>query len=401
MRVMARRLAVLMVTGAYYPELSGGGLQARAIVHALRPSVTFSVLTTSTDRSLPRRAEDDGVIVERVYVDPDRVASRIAAGFRLLWSFARMAGRADVVNVHGFSKKMILLVAISRALGKPLALTLQTGGHDEPNGVRALGRAAYWAFCRADLYLSVSPGLSRAYLAAHLPPSRLRQVCNAVDTDRFRPAAPGERDALRRELRLPCDEPLVLFVGYFGRDKRPDLLYEAWAESGVASALVLVGATRPSYREVDPALAEAIRHRAERDGRLERLFFVEQSRAIDKYFRAADVYVLPSVREGLPIALLEAMACGLPCIATRLPGSTDVIIEDGTTGVLLPPDAPHEFAAAIARLLEDPLLAARLGDGARRAVEERYSIQGTSAAWYDAYCELAARRESPVETAHS
>ncbi len=388
---MSRRLAVLMVTGAYYPELSGGGLQARAVVHALRSSATFAVLTTSTDPSLPRHSDDDGVAVERIFVNTDRIVSRGVAAIRFVLAFVRLARSIDVINVHGFSKKMILLVVLSRAFRKSLALTLQTGGHDEPDGVKALGRTAYWAYRQADLYLSVSPGLSRAYLEAGLPASRLRQVCNAVDTERFRPATGEERGALRRELGLPPGLALVLFVGYFALDKRPHLLYEAWAAAGVTSGLVLVGATKRSYGEVDPGLADTIRQRAASAGLSDSVFFVESSRTIEKYFRAADLYVLPSIREGLPIALLEAMACALPCIASRLPGSTDALIDDGVNGVLVAPDHPHDFAAAIKRLLEDAATAARLGSAARRTIVERYSIQSTSAAWHSAYRELAER----------
>ena len=383
---------VLMVTGAYYPELSGGGLQARAVVHALRGSATFAVLTTSTNPSLPTHSEDEDAVVERIYVDTARIVSRGVAAVRLVLVFARRARSVDVINVHGFSKKMMLLVVLSRVFRKPLALTLQTGGHDEPDGVKRLGRTAYWAYRHADLYLSVSPGLSRAYLEAGLPASRLRQVCNAVDTERFRPPSGEERAALRRELGLPLDLALVLFVGYFSRDKRPHLLYDAWATAGGSSGLVLVGATRPSYREVDPVLADTIRQRAASAGLQDVLFFVENTREIEKYFRAADLYVLPSIREGLPIALLEAMASALPCIASRLSGSTDTVIDDGVNGLLVAPDDQRALAAAIQRLIDDAAARARLGSAARRTVVERYSITGTRAAWHAAYSELASAR---------
>src|SRR5205814_7699820 len=123
-----------------------------------------------------------------------------------------------------------MLAALSRLFRKRFVLTLQTSVHDEPAAAKAAGAATYWAYRSADLYLSVSPALSRGYLDAGLPVARLRQVCNAVDTDGFRPPAAGERERLRRELGLPADLALVLFVGFFSRDKRPDLMYRAWAD---------------------------------------------------------------------------------------------------------------------------------------------------------------------------
>jgi glycosyltransferase involved in cell wall biosynthesis len=276
---------------------------------------------------------------------------------------------------------------------KRFALTLQTGVHDEPESARAMGRAAYWAYAHADLYLSVSPGLSRAYLGAGLPAARLRQVCNAVDVGRFKPADAGERRALREQLGLPVDRPVILFVGYFSRDKRPDLLFEAWSrierDSAARScAIVFVGATLQTYQEVDAGLAASIRERAATRGIADRLFFVESTRSPEQYFAAADLYVLPSIREGLPIALLEAMSSRLPCVATRLPGSTDVIIEHGRNGLLFDPDDVAGLAESIRSLLSDSGTAARLGAAARETVLDRYSIQRTAPAWLSAYQEL-------------
>jgi glycosyltransferase involved in cell wall biosynthesis len=387
---------VLVVTGAYYPELSGGGLQARAVVRALADRVTFSVLTTSGDVSLAGSTAEDGVPIRRVYVDPRSAGSELAAAFALAIGFIRAVRRFDIVNLHGFSRKAILIVVLSRLFRKRFILTLHTAVHDEPAGVRASGALAYWAFRQADLYLSVSQGLSKAYLDAGLDPSRLRHISNAVDTERFRPATVAERAALRRELGLPGDLPIVLFVGFFSRDKRPALLYDAWARTAptVPSALLFVGATRSTYQEVDPTIADAIRACAAADRLIDRVFFVESSHAIERYFRAADLYVLPSIREGFPVALLEAMSSGLPSVATRLPGSTDVIVEHGVNGLLAGPDELTGFTELIRTVLSNPDVAVRLGAAARRTVVEKYAIERTAPAWFAAYVELASSRPS-------
>jgi glycosyltransferase involved in cell wall biosynthesis len=390
-----------MVTGAYYPELSGGGLQAREVVRALGDHVSFSVLTTSANRALPRRAEEYGVSITRVFVNPRSAVSQLGAFAALALAFIRAAGRFDIVNVHGFSRKTILFVLLCRLLRKRLVLTLQTGVHDEPAGVRALGAIAYWAYCQADLYLSVSPGLSRAYREAGLPASRLRQISNAVDTKRFEPASAGERVALRANLGLPADVPILLFVGFFSRDKRPQLLYDAWAATAqdVRSALLFVGATRSAYGEVDAELAGSIRAGAAAAGLADRVLFVESTLAIERYFRAVDAYALPSIREGFPIALLEAMSSGLPCVATRLSGSTDVIIEHGANGLLVEPDDAAGFTAAIRLLLRDRRARERLGSAARQTIRDRFSIERTACDWLAAYRDLSAGHAEGPDTA--
>jgi glycosyltransferase involved in cell wall biosynthesis len=383
---------VLMITGAYYPELSGGGLQARAVVRALAGRANFTVLTTSADPALPRAAVEEGVPIRRVYVNVASALSKLTAAMRLAAVFVRVGRAADVVNLHGFSRKAILLVALSRLMGKRFALTLQTGGHDEPAGVRSTGALAYWAYRRADLYLSVSPGLSRAYLQAGLPAAHLRQVCNAVDPERFSVATEDEKTRLRRELNLPERSVLVLFVGFFSHDKRPDLLYEAWAEQAGdgLSTLLYVGATASPYQEVAPALAAAIRARAAAAGLDDRVRFVDSTLAVERYVRAADIYVLPSIREGLPIALLEAMASGLACVASRIPGSTDTIVDHGVNGLLVAIDDRDGFAAALRLLVHDRAARERIGAAATRTVLDRYSIHKTADAWLSAYAELSA-----------
>jgi glycosyltransferase involved in cell wall biosynthesis len=392
---------VLMVTGAYYPEISGGGLQTRAVIRALRGAAEFEVLTTSTDPSLPARSVEDEVTIRRVFVNMRSRASRLLAPLRIANAFLDAVRRVDLVNLHGFSRKAIPLVVLSRLFRKPFVLTLQTGIHDEPKTVRAIGKLAYWAYANADLYLSVSPGLSRAYLDAGLPAARLRQVSNAVDVDRFAPGGPADRAALRAELGLPAASPIVLFVGFFSRDKRPDVLYTAWSRIAplVPSALVFVGATRGRYQEIDPDLADTIRTRAGAEALVDRILFVGPTDAIEKYYRAADMYVLPSIREGLPIALLEAMSSALPCVASRLPGSTDTIIEDGVNGLLVAPDDVGGLAAAIRQVLTDSVRAARLGAAARETVMARYAVDRTAQAWLSAYRALASRDDPPPRLA--
>ena len=144
--------------------------------------------------------------------------------------------------------------------------------------------------------------------------------------------------------------------------------------------------------ELGGRLIDQLRATAQASGFADRVVFVPPTNQVQDYFRAADMYVMPSIREGMPIALLEAMACGLACVASRLPGATDTMVEDGVSGRLVAPGDVDGFATAIGSLLADPATAARMGIAARRIVEDRYTMERVADMWLDAYNEVLGRR---------
>jgi glycosyltransferase involved in cell wall biosynthesis len=388
------RPGVLMVTGAYFPEMSGAGLQCRALVRQLGDLARFTVLTTTTDPSLPAKDERDGVPVHRVFVDPRSAWSKLTAGWRMTRVLLAERGRFSIVHLHGFSQKSMLVVVFALLSGKKIAIKLTSVGHDDPASIRAKGGLAYWCYSRARMFFGVSPRLQALYEGAGLPPARFRLIANGVDLQRFHPATPEERRTLRGGLGLPAGVPLILFVGFFSREKCPDLLFDAWsrlaARGDQASLLVFVGATRSSYYEVDEHLAADIRERAVRLGLDTRLHFVEATQEIEEYQRAADIFVLPSVREGLPNALLEAMACGTACVATRLPGVTDSLIADHESGLLIPARDTAALEASLSHLLAEPDRGRVMGARARQRIERDFSLAQTARQYLAAYQEMLA-----------
>src|SRR5690606_38382044 len=97
---------------------------------------------------------------------------------------------------------------------------------------------------------------------------------------------------------------------------------------------------------------------------------------IRQYLSAGDLYVLTSRREGFPVAPLEAMACGLPVVATRVQGIPDILSEEAESGgLIVPPDDPEQLAHTLIRLLENAALARELGVRARKRVESAFSLQ--------------------------
>jgi glycosyltransferase involved in cell wall biosynthesis len=181
---------------------------------------------------------------------------------------------------------------------------------------------------------------------------------------------------------------LILFIGHFSREKRPDTLLDAWkryvAETFPDTGIIFVGATKMDHYEVDAELIRDIRLLAE-PYLDERIFFFERTHEIEKVYQAADFFVFPSLREGMPNALLEAMSSGLPVIVSKLDGITDWVVEDEGNGLLFEPGNRFDLGEALLRVLKNDNFANSLGVKARKTVIERFSIKRVAEEYGELY----------------
>jgi glycosyltransferase involved in cell wall biosynthesis len=199
--------------------------------------------------------------------------------------------------------------------------------------------------------VGVSEGVRQSLLAQGLPAHKTLAIPNGIDLSRFPPPG-GDR------------EPGVVMSARFARQKDHATLIEAFAclaEEGLRPRLQLAG-TGP--------LLGRMQAKAARLGLQAQVVFLGHHADMPGLLRSQALYVLSTHFEGMPLALVEAMAAGCACIASDVVGVRGVI-EDGVTGLLVPEGEPQALADAIARLLRDPALAARLGAAAReRALAE-------------------------------
>jgi glycosyltransferase involved in cell wall biosynthesis len=378
-----RRPRVLMVVGSYAPEITGGGLQCRTLVAALGADADFRVLATARAPGLPAQSRVDGADVHRVVVPGGRHTAGAALG--LARTFRRLLAGTDIVHFHGFTAKNVLLQPLARLARRRVVLKASSIDRDDPVtvGRQRVARAVY---ASADRFVSISPGMTARFRAAGLPIACVREIPNGVDLQRFRPATPGEAAALRARLGLWADRAVVVFVGFFSRDKAPDVLARACSRLPAEDRpqIVFIGSTDPSHSEVDATLVTDVRGAVARDTR-----FIESTDHIEDWLRAADVLAAPSRREALSNAVLEAMACGLPVIASLLPGVTDFAIENGVSGRLVPPGNAEALSAALMEVVNDPDRRRRLGAHARSRAEAGFDLASVARQYLTLYRELA------------
>ena len=382
-----KKLNVLMITGVYLPEINGAVLQCSQLINNLGKAVNYSILTGTNDESTYGCVDIDGISVTRVFMPKRRKLKYIIGAAWFYIQLIRKLRKADLVHVHGFSKRNAIVIVISRILNKRVLLKMTSYGHDDPMTIRSGSYILWKLFKCCHAYIGISPAFLVSYRKAGLSEDRCSFIPNGVDLARYFPVSRNEKNSLRDKYGFARHDKVIVFVGHFSPEKRPMLLYWAWVklcEQNIFAKLILIGHTRNHF-EVDEGIIESIRQDAFQRGILPLINFVEETPHVDEYMKVADVFVLPSIREGLPNVLLEAMACALPCIVSDLPGVTDWLVDDSVTGVLFRSDDPDVLAGKIASYFAEHGMQQRIGMAARHFMESNFSGASTSQKVLDFY----------------
>lgn len=378
---------VLMYTAYFEPEYSGAALQALTLARELRRRGHHVEFVTNRWAGLAEKATVDGFAVQRI--EPGRM--RKHREFRLWLNLARYVWSRrhdfDILHSHGAYFTNAFIGPLARLVGMKSLIKASLADDDLQGLSRpVVGRAHRFMLRRIDAYVAISHDLVNEFRAGGLAPRQIHHLPNGVDSERFHGVTADERAALRARLGLPAAQPIALYVGVLDQRKNILWLAEQWvAHEGFGTGALLL-AVGPQGRD-DPqgGLRERIAELAREHPRLVMLhdFHVD----VAPYYQCADVLVLPSAKEGLPNVVLEAMACGLPCVAARASGSRELIVE-GQTGRTYAPDDADELAAALHHCLSPE--AAAMGVRARRVARERYSIDAIADRYETIYARLLA-----------
>ncbi|MFB3891902.1 MAG: glycosyltransferase [Phycisphaerae bacterium] len=308
-------------------------------------------------------------------------------GVRGKWDVPRLLGLSkllrdrpiDILHTHLFHADLAGRMAMMEARVPHLVHTVHV----------AEGRFRPWRFAWARLAAGACDriiAVSRAVRDDHarragLPLWRYEVIPNGIDSSAY---APDERarEELRRQWGISQGETLLAFVGRLDRQKGIDVLLSAMSHLGARGrpASLVIAGDGPKRFIVD----NFIRH-GEGGKHTRCLGFVQDVRGV---LSAADIFVMPSRWEGFGLAAAEAMAAGLPVIATRVPGLREVL-DDGRAGVMVEPDHVVALTDAIERLAGDASLRKQVAEAGRRRVAECFSIEANVAAHARLYEQVA------------
>ena len=313
------------------------------------------------------------VVEPRGSADPRGLAN-LALAIRTARAVFWQRRTTDVLHCQALHIQSLLASLLGRALGKGVVLTVH-GPSSRPHGLR---RHAYALVERLALRVPHRLVLVAAFLRPAVG-GRGVVVRNGVPVASLR-AALAHREEVRRELGVR-DEQLAVYVGRVTADKGIPELLEAVRELrklGIPLRLLLVGPIGGDVRRT-------LELQRPGDG----IRVLGEVSNPWRYLAAGDVFVLASTREGLPLSLLEAMACGLPVVSTRV-GGTPEVVEDGVTGLLVPPGDSGAFAEALRRILSNPEEARRMGAQAAARISSQHDARQTYVSYRSLYDESCA-----------
>ncbi len=357
-------MKILLLNPEYPPVGGGAGTASMYLAEHLVRMGHEVTLITARYRELPHAEQRNGVSILRCPAGR-RDPARSAAAEQILYIFSSFATaasrirtwRPDITLAFFGIPSGVTAFLLKRLWGIPYIVSMRGG--DVPGArpgalyIKLAAPFLHLVWRHADALIANSRGL-KELAQAFEPDLPIEVIPNGVDTAAFSPAP-----------EMP-ETAQILFVGRLAKIKGPDVLLRALAQLKACDwhcTLVGDGPQRPELE----ALARSA-------GLTERLTFAgwQPRDALLSWYQRASVFVLPSRQEGMPNALLEAMACGLPAVATRVSGSAELVLE-GETGFLVPPEDDTALAQALKELILSPSLRAAMGARARKRAEREYS----------------------------
>ena len=369
-------LRIVLIARRYRPLVGGAEKLLERLADEFAAQGTAVVVVTARwEDDWPVTEEQGEVLIERLPVRRARFLGTWSWMRGLEDWLRRNRSRFDVCYVSMLKHSAYAAVGTRRSLGFPVVLRAEGAGpvgdvawQREANFGRRIARRVR----QADAFVALNDEVASELRDAGYPTQSIVQIANGVTIPRA--YDPLERESYRRALpgesgnTLADKDPLAVFAGRLSPEKGLFTLIDAWGclvKSHPTATLLLVG-DGPLREDLQTVISQA--------GLGARIQMTGMVESVEPFHRAADWFVLPSSHEGMSIALLEAMALGLPVVASDIPGNRRVL-NSAEQGVLVPSGDAEALASSMRFLVESPDQALQMGRAARDRVEREFSLE--------------------------
>jgi glycosyltransferase involved in cell wall biosynthesis len=363
-----RPLRVAIVIPQYPPILGGAEMHGAQLAAVLaRRGHQVMVLTTSLvarTRSLPSSLAGP-VLCELASVDHQRWFA-----LRCGWKLLRERRKYSIVQFFHAGLHTLVGMMVAAALRKRIIVMFSGTGKAQCLQQTWLGRFELQVFRRlADRVFILNSSMYEELIAVGFSRAKLAYLTCGVDPVALGPASPAECKGLRRKWGVPLDAIVVTTICRFVREKRIDTIVDAFAQvhRSESTVILMLGGDGPEY--------DSLNVQVKRLGLTDVTRFLGPlgKEQIAEVLRLTDVYMLVSTSEGIPLALMEAMAVGLPSIVSDIPG-TEALVQTDREGYRIKAGDIQAIANTLVKLLQDVPLRQRLGAHARQRILQGYTL---------------------------
>jgi glycosyltransferase involved in cell wall biosynthesis len=384
-----------MASPLYHPALGGVGRQAVFLSEFLFRSGAEIMVACRRIEGMPPWEPVDGIVISRLRTFGSRrydLEAKSLMNFLISLSYSLhlmvmlLLRRRDydIVHFHGASLPLIINTIPLKMIGKKIVAKVAGA---KMNIEAGSFRGRYMGFGRlftrilryVDVFIAITDEIREELIRDGIAPERIWRTTNFILPASFYPLRDiHEKKRMQELLGLQPGRKVLTFSGRLVQRKRVDILLSAVSrilQQRQDIQVLILG---------QGELMESLKLRSESLGLCRHVRFLGFAQNILDYLHATDIFLFTSDTEGMPNSLLEAMACRLPVIATRIGGTVEVI-QDNENGLIVPPGDDAEIARAILRLLDDNALCKRLAENAFRTIQERFSIDSVASKYIALY----------------
>ncbi len=365
-----------------------GGAEILAAAYARHSTPEFRVVFACLDDlgQLGSRLREEGFRVEVL-------GRRPGFDWRCAQRLSRFIRREQVNLIHAHQYGPFAYSAFSRIFGGGPPILFMEHGRDYPDYPRPKRKLANRVLLRPrDRVVAVGECVRTALVDNEgIRSARIQVVYNGVDLSRY-DSQRREREAVRRELAVAPHQPLIMQVARLNRLKDHVTALKAFA---------IVSARQPEARLAlagDGEERTALEQRIEELGLQSKVLLLGARHDVPRLVQGADMFLLSSITEGIALTLIEAMATGLPVVATSVGGNGEVV-SPGETGLLAPPRAPDELADKLLKRIESPSLREQYGRAGVARAHARFSDVAMHATYHALYREMLGQSATVPSTA--
>ena len=364
-------MRILMFSTYFPPQYSGAAKQAISLARHLQKRGHRVEFVTVKWPGLPERDTFDGFSVHRVEMGRGTRHKEVCLWCNLFKLVHKKRHDFDIFHSHGAYYTNSIVGPLAKFFHWKSLVKASLADNDLYGIKLSLAGYIHYRFLRnVDACIGISHELQTEFISAGISPEKVYYMPNGVDTARFYPVESEEKAALRKAFGLPLDRPVVLSIGVFDQRKNLGWLVENWVRQEAFNTNAFLLVIGPQSREdQDGALIASLKQMAAEKSEI--LCLMDHVDEIERLYRTADVFILPSKSEGMPNVVLEAMASGLPCVATRVSGIRD-LIEEGKTGFTFAVDDVQGFHHALLNIFNGNIR--NMGKRARERVEKEFSL---------------------------